>query len=187
VRDRVDEEPAEVRGWVRWGVGQLGADRGGVAQAAGLPGHVAACVHEEQAQAGVTVQDAGHYQALRCDRRLQLISDRVLEVVALQPGVRVVVCRVQHQRKIQPFGRRPERVQARLAERDARYRSADVRSHGAGLGRGCEERGRRIGCLQRHVRQPAQAGRLVGAERRHAVVDRPAQRGPATRIRLVCE
>jgi hypothetical protein len=123
------------------GAGKLRTDRGGVAQAARLPRQVAARVYQEETEAGEAVQGAGHHQALRRDRRLQLVPDGVLEVVALQAGMGVVVRGVDHERQIPPLGGRPERAEAGVGEGRACHGRPDLGAHRARLGGLAQELG----------------------------------------------
>ena len=187
MRDRVDNDAAEVGGGVGRGVGQLGADARRVAQAARLPRHVAARVHEQEAQLWVSVEHTGHDQPLGRDRRLELVTDRVLEVVALEAGVGVVVRGVDHERQVMPLSRFAERFEVRVGQRRPGHRGADLHAHGASGGRLSEQLGRNLGCLQRYVREPAHARRFVRAELRQAGVDGPAQRGAPVLVGLIGE
>jgi hypothetical protein len=131
-------------------------------------------MHEQQAQARVAVQRTRDDQALGRDRGLELISDRVLEVVALEPGVGVVVGGMQHQRHVELFGGGPKGLQPRPVQRGAGDGGADVRADRATGGGRPEQLGGAVRLLERHVREPAKPALIVSAQLGQAGVHRQA-------------
>jgi hypothetical protein len=59
----------------------------------------------------MTIESAGAEQTLNRDRRLQLVTDHVLEVEPLKRRVLHVVSGVQHRRQTQPRDLCPEGIQ----------------------------------------------------------------------------